>query len=179
MLASPLALAHRPQVADEFLEIPDPTISYVIGGDFVDGVEVFTIELVYEEPFALPMELMVPRRGDPDAHRPAFAVVGPGLPAPTAEQLDWLPKEVPEGHGVFIDRNDDAEREVYFETIMRRTLWTTGSTAIHLPAADTYEIWIWSPDFTVGEFWFGFGVEEDFTGDAWSPVFSDWGLFAW
>ena len=177
-LLTPLAFAHRPQPAEEKTEISEPGISHVIGGVFTSGVEVFRVILPFEEPFALPMELMVPWRLE--AHRPVFAVMGPGLPEPTAEQREWLPLEVPEGSGVIIELNDDEEREVYFERVMRRTMHTSGSLAMHLPAASTYEVWIWSPEFTVGEFWFGFGVEEDFSDpDVWDPLFENWGLFGW
>ncbi|MBX2802614.1 MAG: hypothetical protein KTR31_33350 [Myxococcales bacterium] len=173
------ALAHRPQAVEERLVIELPKISHVIGGEFVTGDEVFTVVLEYDTPFAMPMEMQVPRLRALENHRPVFAIVGPGLPEPTPELLDWLPAEVPEGMGVWVQRNDEPEREVYFEQVMRRTMWTTGSLAVHFPSAGTYEVWIWSPDFSVGEFWYGFGVEEDFSGGAWGGVFDDWGLFGW
>jgi hypothetical protein len=179
ILLTPLASAHRPQPAEERLEIEKPAVSHVVGGDFQTGVEVFTVVLDYETPFAMPMEIMVPRAEELEDHRPAFAIVGPGLPLPTAEEADLLPLEVPDGYGVYIERNDAPEREVYFERVMRRTMVTTGSVAVHFPAAGTYEVWIWSPDFTVGEFWYGFGVEEDFSGGGWGPIFANWGLFGW
>lgn len=178
LLTMPLASAHRPQAAEEMLEIELPKVSHVVGGKFEAGDEVFRVLLTYDEPFAMPMELMVPKVPKNENHRPAFAMVGPGLPTPTAEQIAVLPFEVPDGSGVYIDLNQD-EREVYFEQVMRRNLWTTGSVALHLPAAATYEVWVWSPEFTVGEFWFGFGVEEDFSGGAWGPVFQNWGTFGW
>ena len=178
LFLSPLAFAHRPQPVEEVTEISAPEISHVIGGDFVSGVEAFRIVLPFKEPFALPMEIMVPWKLE--SHRPVFAVVGPGLPTPTAEQAEFLPFAVPEGSGVIIERNDHEEREVYFEQVMRRTMRTSGSLALHLPAASTYEVWIWSPEFTVGEFWFGFGVEEDFSDpEVWDPLFENWDLFGW
>lgn len=179
LLAVPLASAHRPQPAEERLVIEKPKISHVIGGEFLEGPEVFTVVLEYDTPFAMPMELQVPFVPRNENHRPAFAVVGPGLPAPTAEQAALLPLDVPEGSGVYVELNDDPEREVYFERVMRRTMWTSGSVALHFPSAGTYEVWVWSPDFSVGEFWLGFGVEEDFSGGGWSSIFSSWDLFAW
>jgi len=180
MFLVPFASAHRPEPAEERLEIEKPLVSHVVGGEFVTGIEVYTVVLEYEQPFAMPMELMVPWDKDLIDHRPAYAIVGPGLPEPTPEEVDFLPAEVPDGYGVIIEYNDHEEREIYFERVMRRTLRTSGSLAIHLPSAGTFEIWIWSPNFTVGEFWYGFGVEEDFSGgDAWGPIFTDWGIFAW
>ena len=58
-------------------------------------------------------------------------------------------------------------------------MWTSGSFALHLPEAGDYEIWVWSPNLTTGDFQLGFGVEEDFSGGAWGPIFSSWGDFAW
>lgn len=179
LLMVPLAAAHRPQTAEEVVEIAMPTISHAISGTFETGVEVFTVVLEYDEPFAMPMEILIPVRGDLELHRPAYAVVGPGLPEPTEEERAWLPFEVEDGLGVFIERNGDDPRDVYFETVMRRTMWTSGSHAIHLPSAGTYEVWIWSPNLTTGDFQYAFGVEEDFSGGAWGPIFSNWGDFAW
>ena len=178
LLLTPLAFAHRPQPAEEETQISAPEISHVIGGEFVSGVEVFRLILPFDEPFSLPMEIMVPWKLE--SLRPVFAVVGPGLPAPTAEQAEFLPLDVPEGSGVIIEGDHDREREIYFERVMRRTMRTSGSLALHLPSASTYEIWIWSPDFKVGEFWFGFGVEEDFSDpEVWDPLFENWDLFGW
>ena len=179
ILLMPLASAHRPEPAQERLEIGNPKISHVVVGNFVDGTEVFTVVLDYDEPFAMPMELLIPWDEALENHRPVFAVVGPGLPEPSDELQAWLPMEVPDGEGVIVEYNDEPEREVYFERVMRRTMWTSGSVGFHLPSASTYEIWIWSPDFSVGEFWFGFGVEEDFSGGAWDPIFEEWAVFAW
>ena len=178
-LLTPLASAHRPEPAEERLTIAKPEVSHVVGGNFESGVEVFTVVLDYDDPFAMPMEIMVPKDADLEDHRPAFAIVGPGLPIPTPTQADWLPLEVPDGYGVYIEPNDDPHREVYFERVMRRTLWTSGSVAVHLPGSGTYEVWIWSPDFSVGEFWYGFGVEEDFSGGGWGPIFANWDIFGW
>jgi hypothetical protein len=175
----PSVEAHRPQTAGGRVVVDDPTISWVYAGEFHDGDEVFVFELTYETPFAMPIELMVPVRKKWADHRPAYAVIGPGLPQPSDDERAWLPIEVEEGDGVFIDRNDAGEREVYFEQVMRRTLYTTGSFAIHLPQASTYEIVVWVPQGTTGDFQLGFGVEEDFSDGAWGPIFSDWGAFAW
>ena len=178
LLLAPLASAHRPEPAQDELTIAKPKVSHVVGGNFETGDEVFRVLLDYDRPFAMPMEIMVPRDKDLENHRPVFAIVGPGLPEPTSEQRLFLPLEVADGHGVFIEYND-RDREVYFERVMRRTMLTSGSLAVHLPSEGLYEVWIFSPDFTVGEFWYGFGVEEDFSGGGWGPIFAEWGLFGW
>lgn len=175
----PASLAHRPQTAGGEVVVEDPTISWVYAGAFETGDEVFTFVATYDQPFALPMELMVPARKRWAEHRPAYAVVGPGLPEPTDAERALLPVEVLDGEGVFIELDDAPERAVYFEQVMRRSLYTTGSFALHLPEAGTYAFVVWSPDGTTGDFQLGFGVEEDFSDGAWGPIFSDWGAFAW
>ena len=179
LLCLPMASAHRPVSAEAVVEIDRPKVSHAVTGTFETGVEVFTIQLSYDQPFAMPLEILVPVRNDLELHRPAYAVVGPGLPTPTEEEQAWLPFTVDEGLGVFIERNGDEPRDVYFENVMRRTMWTSGSFALHLPEAGDYEIWVWSPNLTTGDFQLGFGVEEVFSGGAWGPIFSSWGDFAW
>lgn len=172
------ASAHRPTAAELVTTIADPTISWVVNGALEDGDEVYTVELDFPRPFALPLELMTERRAGTADFRPAFAIVGPGLPAVTAEVAERLPRPVPDGWGVYVDFNEDAEREVYFEQVMRRTMYTTGSFAIALREGP-HEIWIWNPAREPGDWQLGLGVEEDFTGGAFSDIFSHWGQYAY
>lgn len=178
LLLVPEASAHRPASAELTTVIDDPTVSWVVNGELHNGDEVFTIKLDFPRPFALPMELMTEHRANAADFRPAYAVVGPGLPAPTAEDAARLPRDVPEGWGAFIAWNDDVEREVYFEQVMRRTMYTTGSLALALREGP-HEIWIWNPDGEPGDWQLGLGVEEDFSGGAFSDIFSHWSQYAY
>lgn len=177
LLALP-AQAHRPGALDDTVIVSDPTISWTYTGTFDDGDEVYTLQLHYDAPFAAPFEILVPTRKAWEDFRPAYAIVGPGLPVPSDLEVALLPKDLPEGLGAFIAWNDAPERDVYFEAVMRRTLWSSGTTAVALQAGD-FEIWIWSPDGATGDFQMAFGVEENFEGDAWGPLFDNWGDFAW
>lgn len=172
------AEAHRPEALDTTFEVDDPTISWTLTGAFETGDEVYTLVLDYEQPFAAPFELFVPAKRSLADHRPAYAIVGPGLPVPSAEEQELLPYELPDGQGAYIDWNDDPERFVYFEGVMRRTLWSSGTIALALPAGES-QVWIWSPEGTTGDFQFAFGVEENFEEGAWGPLFQNWGDFAW
>jgi hypothetical protein len=178
LLLSALASAHRPDALAERMTVDDPEISWVLAGAFETGLEVYVLELSYETGFALPFEILVPYDKDLELHRPNFAIVGPGLPAPDDQLRAYLPYEVPEGMGVFLERNDDEERFVYFEGVMRRTMWSSGTIALPLQAGD-HEVWIWSPNLTTGDFQFAFGVEEDFSDGGFGAIFSDWGTYAW
>ena len=178
LLALPLASAHRPATDASEVVIDDPTISWLVPGHFETGDEVFVIDLDMPRPFALPFEVLVPKRPALKDHRPRYAVVGPGLPAPSAEDAALLPQELPEGWGAFVERDEAPEREVYFEQVMRRTMWTTGTIALPL-GEGLHQVWIWSPDGTTGDFQLGFGVEEDFSGGAFGQLFADWGTYAY
>lgn len=174
----PTASAHRPESAQLITPIDDPTVSWVINGGFSTGDEVFTIKLDFPRPFALPMELMVEHRAGTEDFRPAYAVVGPGLPAVRPDDAALLPKEVPAGWGAYIAWNDEVDREVYFEQVMRRTMYTTGSFALALREGPN-EVWIWSPAGDPGDWQLGLGVEEDFTGGAFADIFAHWGQYAY
>ena len=178
LLASPLALAHRPTSGGIDQVIDAPKISHAVYGMFEDGQEVFTIRMEFDEGFALPFELLIPHKQEQRDHRPWYAVIAPGLPAPLASELDLLPVDVPEGHGLFIDRHDEEQREVIFESFSRRMMWTVGATALAVQPGET-TIVVWSPERTTGEFVIGFGVEEDFSGDAIQTIFSGWGDYAY
>ena len=155
----------------------DPTISYAVNGTFAEGDERFRVLLSYDRGFALPFELLVEKRPGNESFRPMYAVVGPGLPAPTDAEAALLPEPLPEGAGVFLDANDDAERLVVFESVMRRVYWSTEATALVLPPGD-YEVWVWSPDGHLGDFVLGFGVEEDFSG-GFGGLFAEWSTYAY
>lgn len=172
------AQGHQPTSSEgETFDIERPIISHAVYGTFHSGDEVFRIELDYETPFAQPYELLVPHQRRWKEHRPIYAVVGPGLPAPTAEELALLPEALPAGMGVYLDLNDDPERLVIFESFTRRMFWSSTPIALTVQAGRT-EVWIWSPEGTTGDFTFGFGVEEDFSG-GFGDVFANWGTYAY
>ncbi len=170
--------AHQPTTSEDFeFDVPKPQISYAFVGSFEEGDEVFTVRMTHEEPFALPFELLTEHKAKFEDFRPAYAVVGPGLPAPTDADREFLPREVPDGVGVFVERND-GEREALFETVMRRAYYSSGPIALALVEGD-YEVWIWSPDGEVGDFTLGFGVEEDFSDGGWGGLIRDWSDYAY
>lgn len=177
LLLLPLASAHQPSTVETVFEVPDPTISYAVNGSFETGEEVFEVHLEFASPFALPFELLVEKRAAMADHRPMYAVVGPGLPAPTEEEQALLPYPVEAGEGIFLDRNDDPERLVIFESVMRRFYWSSDTTALVLGAGH-YEVWVWSPEHTTGDFVLGLGVEEDFS-EGFGGLFADWSTYAW
>jgi len=171
------ASAHEPNTirASEPFTVEKPDISYALYGTFETGDEVFEVRLSFEEAYALPFELLVPHKSKWQGPRPMFAVVGPGLPEPTEAERALLPRDVPEGAGVYVELNDDAQRHVIFESFTRRVFWSSSPIALRLLEGD-YTVWIWSPEGTAGDLVLSFGVEE---GGDFFKVFDNWSQYAY
>ena len=178
LLMLPLARAHQPAAGEgtEFV-VENPYISYAYNATFSTGDELFRVELTYDRGFSLPFELLVEDRAENLEFRPMYAVVGPGLPAPTEAELALLPEELPDGVGVFLELNDDEQRTSIFEGVMRRVYLTSEPVALLLQPGG-YEVWMWSPDQDLGDVVLGFGVEEDFSG-GFGGLFADWSTYAY
>jgi hypothetical protein len=172
------ALAHLPNVleAGELYTVSDPLLSFALYGDVQSADDFFEVSMDLEKPLAIPIEILVPRVGALANHRPAFAIIGKGLPTPSAEDLAFLPRAPDPGLGAVVVRNDDPDREVIFESFTRRVLLTNGVAAYVLPAGNV-RFWIWSPQKTLGRFIFGFGVEEG--SQDFGDLFSNWGDYAY
>jgi hypothetical protein len=178
VVGATFAHAHRPGVVKGETTVSDPYISWVFAGRFEKGDEVYVLKMKLDKPFATPFEMLIPRQESYRDFRPRYAIVGPGLPIPSRRIQAQLPKDVPDGAGVFYEAHEKENRYVFFEGIMRRAMWTSGTTAVPLQKGN-YEIWIWQPDQKKGKFQFGFGVEERFDNGAFDGIFSDWDLYAY
>lgn len=172
-----LLLSHVPsrlREGEPFV-VERPEVSVALFGEFVTGEERFVVKLTHATPFAAPLELFVPHEERLRAHRPAWAVVGPGLPAPSGEELAALPFPLPEGRGAVVELNRVEPRPAFFESVMRRFYWTSGALAVRLPRGES-EVWIWCPEKTTGKFGLGAGVEE---GGGYLAAFDDWSFYAY
>lgn len=172
------ARAHLPNVLEdgELYVVADPLLSEALYGEFAAGDEFFEVKMDLQNPLAIPIEILVPRRDELSAHRPLFALVGPGLPMPSAEELALLPHPLPDGQGAVIARYEREDREVIFESFSRRVLWTNGVVAYVMPKGDM-RLWVWAPEKTTGKFILGFGVEEG--GQDFGNLFENWGDYAY
>jgi hypothetical protein len=172
-----VALAHVPWrlEADRPVAIATPELSGEAMAVFVTGEEVFVATFTYARPFGAPVEVLVPREAALAEHRPAWALVGPGLPLPTDAERAVLPRPLPDGFGAIVELNEETPREALFESVMRRFYWTSRPLAVVFPAG-TSEVWVWSPAKTTGKFGLAFGVEE---GGDYLAIFDDWSLYAY
>lgn len=170
-------LAHAPghlRPGEPFV-IEKPAISYALFGEFVTGDEVFVLKVKHETRFGAPVEIFVPHQRGLEEHRPAWALVAPGLPAPSAEELAALPGPLPAGFGAVFELNRERPREVFFESVMRRFFWSSGPLAVVFPAGES-ELWVWCPAKTKGKFGLGYGVEE---GGGYMEALKDWSFYAY
>lgn len=177
VLLATVALAHVPWrfVEGEPLVIPAPTPSVFAMGAFVTGEEVFVLEVSLAQRFGAPLELLVPRDDALAEHRPAWALVAPGLPQPSDAERAALPRPLPPGFGAVVELNDVAPRPVLFESVMRRFYWSSRPLAVVL-AEGKNEVWLWSPGKTTGKFGLSLGVEE---GGNYARIFDDWSFYAY
>lgn len=152
-----------------------PAISYAVFGQFVTGEEHFVIKVNHPVRFGAPVEIFVPHQSGLENHRPAWALVGPGLGAPTEEELDALPAPLPAGFGAVVELNQVSPRPAFFESVMRRFFWTSRPLAVVFPKGES-ELWIWCPAKTLGKFGLGYGVEE---GGGYMEAFNDWSFYAY
>jgi hypothetical protein len=172
-----LARAHTPGhvTTNGPFVVTNPKISWGIYGEFVTGTEHFIITLELDERFAAPVEVFVPHEAALKNHRPAWALVGPGLPAPSAEELAALPAPLPEGFGAIVDLNTVDPRPAFYEFVLRRFYWSSGAMNVVMPIGKS-ELWVWSPAHTRGKFGLGYGVEE---GGGYTAAFADWAFYAY
>jgi hypothetical protein len=154
LLVGPSASAHLPADAEA------RSRARSIDGEFLRGDEVFVADLRLAAGVALPLDVLVPPQEPLRGHRPALALIGPGLPAPRGGLEDSIPGGVPRGLGVWLQRNDDAERPVVYESTTRRVFWGSPAVALPLRAGD-YELRVWAPGGTTGPFSVGIGVDDD------------------
>jgi hypothetical protein len=172
------AHAHQPTVfrPGTVLVIEDPILSAALYGEFKDPNDVFEAKMTLTKPLAIPLEVLVPKRDALESHRPIFAIVGPGLPAPTDAERALLPRPLPPNTGVIVGSSGAPEREVIFESFTRRVFWTSGPTAYVLPAGEVH-LWVFSPGGTRGRFVLGYGVEEG--GQDFGNLVSEWDDYAY
>lgn len=171
------AAAHMPGIlrAGTPFVVEEAGVSYALYGVFERGDERFTVTISFSEDFALPFEIFVPHRDELRDHRPAYAIVGAGLPVPGPDELAALPAPLPPGRGAFVELDRVEPRPAFYEFFTRRFFWSSGPVALVLPRGD-YEIWIWSPSRTTGKFGLGFGVEERFQ---MSKAFEGFSTYEW
>ena len=104
------------------------------------------------------IELGVPKIDRYADYRPAYALLGPGLPP-----LENPPVTVPEGYGGIVFTTDEvADPEVFAEEFTGTDSWIFGRQEISLPETGRYYIVGYVPSGEPGKFWIAPGTREQF-----------------
>ena len=115
------------------------------------------------------VQLGVPQIVRLEDHRPAIAVLAPGLPTAPA-----LPFAVPDGLGALVfEAGDVAEPATFFEPFTQTYSWVWVEETIALPEDGTGYLVAYDPDGWTGKLWVAVGTVEEFSGIA-PEEFASW-----
>ena len=162
---TPGTLAHQPTMSDgtaispdSAIELDDIHLSRVFYHEITADAPSLWLSFEIVEPQALYVSLGLPLLDRLENFRPAFAVLGPGLPA-----ID-LPLEVPEGlGGVLFETADVSKPEVFYEPFSRTSSWILREEYVDLPEAGTCFIVAFVPSGETGKLWLAPGDREEFS----------------
>jgi hypothetical protein len=157
--------AHQPTISDGTATTPEAAIAFngiqlsrVVYHEMTDEAQQLWLTFDIDTPQSLFITLGLPRIDRLEAYRPAFAVLGPGLP-----DID-LPFVYPEGVGGLIFLTGDVrEPEVFHEPFSGTTSWILREEDVELPQAGTYYIVVYVPSGESGKLWIAPGEQEEFT----------------
>ena len=158
-------LAHQPTMsdgtaigADSAIELDDIQLSRVFYHEITDAAPRLWLTFEIDAPQSLYLSLGLPLLDRLADYRPAFAVLGPGLPP-----VD-LPFEVPEGlGGLVFDTTAVTEPEVFYEPFSQTSSWILREEYVDLPEAGTYYMVAFVPSGETGKLWLAPGDREEFT----------------
>ena len=164
-LTSGSALAHQPTISDgtatsseSALFLEDIDLSRVVYHEATADAQQLWIEFEIAEPQSVFVSLGVPVIDRLAEYRPAFVVLGPGLPAVE------LPFDVPDGLGGLLFTTDGVPDPVVFdEPFSRTSSWILCEEDIELPEAGTYFIVAFAPSGEEGKLWIAPGDREEFS----------------
>ena len=159
------ALGHQPTMSDgsaigpdSAIELDDIQLSRVIYHEITEDATSLWLTFDVDGPQSLFVSLGLPLLDRLENFRPAFAVLGPGLP------VIELPIEVPEGLGGLLFETDEVlDPEVFDEPFSGTTSWILREEDVDLPEPGTYFIVAFVPSGETGKLWVAPGDREDFT----------------
>lgn len=170
--------AHRPSFGDTGMDdaetaylIEDIGVSIVVYKELTCAQPQLWMEydgLAGEE---LLVQLGVPNIGRLANHRPAVAVIGPGMPELTEE----VPFDVPEGLGGYVFYAEDEPTD-FDEPFTQTQSWIFAEHTLVLPEDGIGYVVGYNPDELTGKIWLATGVIEDFAGipasemASWGPI---------
>lgn len=165
LLAAPGAYAHRyiendgsHTSAAKALPIGDIDLSQVVYHTVTDNTRQIWLSFEAESGVQAKIQLGVPFIERYVDYRPAFALLGPGLPP-----VEALPFTVPEGYGGVVYTTDAVASPVVFnEEFTGTKSWQFDMQTIELPETGLYYIVGFVPSEESGKFWIAPGTREEF-----------------
>jgi len=165
IVVSPAVWAHRliPNDgthvnADAAIRLSDINVSQVAYQEIAAYSPQLWLTFTAEADNELYLQLGVPQLERLKTFRPAYAILGPGLPTVTA------PFPIPEGYGGWIFTTDGvADPETFHEPFTGTDSWTFPATDVVLPYGGRYYVVAYSPSDDTGKLWVAVGKTEEFT----------------
>jgi hypothetical protein len=158
------ALAHRPVAIGGTFEGPagaarvtDPGVSQVVYGDVSVAHPSLWVAVDVAAATDLYVQLGVPALDRLRTFRPQMAIVGPGLLSLA------LPFAIPsETGGILVVTSSVADGTFFHEPVTNTDSWILGEASVHLSAAGTYYLVVWSSSIVDGKAWVAVGRREAF-----------------
>ncbi len=153
--------------------VPDAAISRAVYGTLVGGERFDAYRLTVSKAARTPVDLLVPRSAAGAGFRPAFALVGPGVPpagSPPGFVGDRLRAAygTTAGLGVRVVPDPGAEpRPTFYEPFSFTTYYRGGETSAELEPGRDYYVVVYDPAGGVGEYALGIAEAESFTPADW------------
>jgi len=137
--------------------IDDASISHAVYHEVTEQTPQLWVTFDFEAGQEIYTQLGVPVIDRLADFRPAFAVLGPGLP-----EID-LPFEIPDGLGGLLFTTDDIDEPEFFaEEFTGTDSWIFGELIDAAPEAGTYYLAAFVPSGDVGKLWVAVGRREVF-----------------
>lgn len=137
--------------------IDDASISHAVYHEVTEQTPRLWMTFDFEAGQEIYTQLGVPVLDRLAEFRPAFAVLGPGLP-----EID-LPFEIPDGLGGLLFTSDDInEPEFFHEEFTGTDSWIFGELVDAAPASGTYFLVAYVPSGETGKLWVAIGRREVF-----------------
>ncbi len=117
--------------------------------------------MTVDEPTRIYMHTNIPFCPEYRDFSVTYALLGPGLPAPT----DALPVPLPEGYGAIIVRDEmigAPDRPVMFERFSARTYWEGPEYSINVDRPGEYRMIVWQESGAPGDYVAVIGRQEQF-----------------
>jgi len=160
------------------IRLPDVAVSRAVYGTLAPQESFDVYRFKVSRPVSTPVEMLAPKTGEYRGFRPAFALIGPGLPAAGAEpafvreRLRAAYTAVSLVPGVYprvlvVPDPGAVERPAFYEPFSFSSYYRGGATRIDLRPGVMYYLVVYDPAGQAGEYALGIGEAEEFTaGDA-------------